>query len=201
MIGIIKKLFAHVRVKKHKIELMKNCISGKELNAAPWQSKSAILNIKVKNNTGDSSAVTIGNYCNVNLSIFCNTKGKVEIGNHVYMNHGNSIRCDYHVSVGNNCMFGPNVKLWDTNNHPMSVSLREKQAISVAEKIIDSYEAGGGPIIVEDNVWLCMDVTVLPNVRIGYGSVVAAGSIVTKDIPPMSFAAGVPAVKIKDIPA
>ena len=66
--------------------------------------------------------------------------------------------------------------------------------------MVDSYEAGGAPIIIEDNVWLCMDVVVLAGVRIGEGSVIGAGSIVTKDIPPMTFAVGAPAVKVADIP-
>jgi acetyltransferase-like isoleucine patch superfamily enzyme len=49
------------------------------------------------------------------------------------------------------------------------------------------------PIVLEDDVWIGMGVLVLPGVRIGRGSIIAAGAIVTRDIPPGSVAAGQPA--------
>lgn len=59
-----------------------------------------------------------------------------------------------------------------------------------------------GPTVIGDNVWLRRNVTVLPGVTIGDGSVIGANSVVTRDIPPKSFAGGIPAVVIKslDIP-
>ena len=48
------------------------------------------------------------------------------------------------------------------------------------------------PIVIEDKVWIGSNVVVLPGVRIGYGSVVGAGSVVSRDIPPMTVAVGTP---------
>jgi acetyltransferase-like isoleucine patch superfamily enzyme len=62
----------------------------------------------------------------------------------------------------------------------------------------------GMPVILEPHVWIGNRVTILKGVRIGYGSVVAAGSVVTHSIPPMSIAAGIPARvlrRIDDAPA
>lgn len=50
-----------------------------------------------------------------------------------------------------------------------------------------------GPIIIEDNVWLCEGVVVLSGVRIGKSSIIGANSVVTHDIPPYSIAVGIPA--------
>lgn len=188
------------RVAEHRKRLERECIIGSELNAAPWQKRDGILRFVVNNLSGDPARVTVGDCCNLAVSIHCEARGQVHIGNHVFMSATTKIRCDYGIRVGNYCMFGPDVRLWDTRNHPLSVSQRERQARQICRGKVDSYEAGGGPILLEDNVWLCMDVIVLAGVTIGHGSVVAAGSVVTKDVPAMSLAAGVPARVISSVP-
>jgi len=55
------------------------------------------------------------------------------------------------------------------------------------------------PVVIGRNVWIAINVTILPGVTIGEGSIVASGSVVTKSIPPMVFAAGIPAEVKKDI--
>lgn len=200
ILHLIRKWRDHTQIQKHREHLERNCNIGAELNSAPWQKKTAILKFHVSNRSGDNERIQIGNYCNLSCTIDCNVRGRVIIGNHVFMNSANYIRCDYKVSIGNFCMFGPNVRLWDTNNHPMSASARERQAQEIYRNNIDSYESGGGPITIEENVWLCVDVIVLADVTIGYGSVIGAGSVVTHDIPPMTFAAGIPAKFISHIP-
>lgn len=56
-----------------------------------------------------------------------------------------------------------------------------------------------GPVVIEDNVWIGEKVSIMPNVHIGPGAIIAANSVVTKDIPAYSIAAGIPAVVIKTI--
>ena len=59
----------------------------------------------------------------------------------------------------------------------------------------------GKPIVIEDKVWIGIGSTVLPGVRIGYGSIVGANSVVTRDVPPMTVVGGNPAKFIKKIEA
>ncbi|MBP9185562.1 MAG: hypothetical protein KBE91_01890 [Bacteroidia bacterium] len=95
-------------------------------------------------------------------------------------------------------MFGPNVRLWDTDNHPLNPIERHTQCEYIAHHgFIDSYEASGGNINIGNDVWIGMDAIVLGGVEIGNGAVVAAGSIVTKSIPPNTLVGGVPAKIIK----
>ena len=55
------------------------------------------------------------------------------------------------------------------------------------------------PIVIEDKVWIGIGATVLPGVRIGYGAIVGANSVVTHDVPPMTVVGGNPARFIKEI--
>jgi acetyltransferase-like isoleucine patch superfamily enzyme len=58
----------------------------------------------------------------------------------------------------------------------------------------------GGPVVIEDNAWVSCRVVILPGIRIGEGAVVAAGSVVTKDVAPYTVVGGVPAKFITDRP-
>jgi acetyltransferase-like isoleucine patch superfamily enzyme len=196
----LRRALLNKRIARHRRYLDSQCILGASFNAAPWQRGGAILNLSVGNRSGDPSRVTIGDHCNLNVDIYCEARGRVEIGSHVFMNSKTKIRCDHEVRIGDRCMFGPDVRIWDTNNHPMSVAARRIQAVQICQKTVDSYEAGGAPVRIGNDVWLGMEVVVLAGVSIGNGSVIGARAVVTSDIPPMSFAAGVPAKVIRSIP-
>ena len=89
------------------------------------------------------------------------------------------------ITIGNGVFIGPKCNLI-TINHDENPENRSA-----------TY---GRPIVLEDKVWLGINVTVLPGVHIGYGSIVGANSVVTKDVPPMTIVAGSPARVIKKIP-
>ena len=61
------------------------------------------------------------------------------------------------------------------------------------------YATYGRPVVLEDRVWVGINATILPGVRIGYGAIVGANSAVTKDVPPMTVVAGNPARIIKEL--
>ena len=88
------------------------------------------------------------------------------------------------ITVGNGVYIGPKCNII-TLNHDIDP---ENRAATYAK-----------PVILEDHVWLGINVTVLQGVRIGYGAIVGAGSVVTKDVEPMTIVAGSPARFIKKI--
>lgn len=95
---------------------------------------------------------------------------------------GTTIGCALSVQLGNRVRCGANTIITDTDWHS------------------DSPRTGPDlPVIIEDDVWLSVNVTVLKGVRIGAGSTIGAGSVVTADIPAGVIAAGVPARVIKAI--
>lgn len=57
----------------------------------------------------------------------------------------------------------------------------------------------GRPVVIEDKVWIGINATILPGVRVGYGAIIGANSVVTKDVPPMTVVAGNPVRTIKEL--
>lgn len=107
------------------------------------------------------------------------------------------------ITLGNNCMVNPHVlldgrtgKIKIGNN----VDIARGSMIYTLQHDPDSdyFETKSGDVIIEDYVWLGSSVIVLPGVTIGRGAVIAAGAVVTKSIPPMCVAGGIPAKFIKE---
>jgi len=108
--------------------------------------------------------------------------GHLEIGDNVFINYGSSLVASAHIRVGNDCLIGTHVMVMDCDFH------------RVEDK---AWDTTGTPIVIEDRVWLGNRSMVLKGVRIGHDSVVAAGSVVTRDVPPRTVVAGVPAVVVR----
>jgi maltose O-acetyltransferase len=85
-------------------------------------------------------------------------------------------------------MIAPGTKIIDNDSHRVTTDQNERW------KDPDSK-----PIVIKDNVWICMDSLILKGVTIGENSVVAARSVVTRDIPPNSLAAGIPAKVVRKL--
>lgn len=104
---------------------------------------------------------------------------KLAIGQSSYITDGSRIAAQNSVTVGQNCAISFGVTMLDDDGHGFG---------------LPPYSA---PIVIEDDVWIGCNVTILKGVTIGRGSVVAAGAVVTKSCPPHSLIAGVPARVIR----
>ena len=104
----------------------------------------------------------------------------VHIGDDFFGNVNLTFVDDVEIRIGDGVMIAPSVTL-TTTGHPVHPDLR-----------VD-FRRFSEPIVIEDKVWIGSNAVVLPGVRIGYGAVVGAGSVVTHDIPAMTVAVGVPA--------
>jgi len=117
---------------------------------------------------------------------FYTTGGEnIRIGRRVFVNQNCTMYDLGGIDIGDDVMIGPNVSLI-TSSHPIEPS-RRRAGVAVA------------PIVIGKNVWIAAGVTVIGGVTIGENSVIAAGSVVTRDVPPDSLAAGNPARVIRSI--
>lgn len=116
----------------------------------------------------------------------CDYGKNIHFGQDVFVNSNGYFMDGAKICIGNHVYIGPNCGFY-TANHPMDVTLRNQ-----------GYEMAC-PIVIEDNVWIGAHVCVMPGVTIGVNSVIAAGSVVTKDIPSNVLAAGVPCVVKKEL--
>jgi acetyltransferase-like isoleucine patch superfamily enzyme len=110
--------------------------------------------------------------------------GRLSIGDHVFLNYGVSISAHSLVEIGDGCQIGQYAIILDCDYHTPEQ---------------DGSHGLPAPVILEHGVWLGARVTVLKGVRIGAGSTIAAGSVVTRDIPRGVVAAGVPARVLRRI--
>jgi acetyltransferase-like isoleucine patch superfamily enzyme len=102
------------------------------------------------------------------------------------------------VQVGNNCVINPDCLL---DGRRGKIIIHDNVDIARGTWIFtiehdphsDYHVTKHADVIIEEHVWIASRVTILPGVRIGRGSVIACGAVVTKDIPPMSIAGGIPA--------
>lgn len=99
------------------------------------------------------------------------------------------------LSIGSYVSIASGVKFLLGGNHYYNTFSTYPFKVKVMEESIEAYS--NGAIVVEDDVWIGTDATILSGVRIGQGAVIAAGSMIVKDVPPYSIVGGNPAKVIK----
>ena len=116
----------------------------------------------------------------------CDNGKNIHIGNNFTGNYNITMLDIREIYIGDNVMIGPNT-LITTVGHPLSTMGRRKH-LGIAK-----------PVNIGNDVWIGGNVTILPGVKIGNNVVVAAGAVVTKDVPDNVVVGGVPARVIKEI--
>ena len=114
-------------------------------------------------------------------------RGRLTLGNNVFLGDFSSINAnDAEIIIGSNVAIGP-MTLIQGANHTF-----ERLDIPIIEQ-------GHAPsrVVIEDNVWIAAHCTILPGVRIGSGAIIAAGAVVTRDVPGNAVVGGVPATVLR----
>ncbi|MCK8495049.1 sugar O-acetyltransferase [Spirosoma sp. RP8] len=108
----------------------------------------------------------------------------IRLGKRVFINHACSCLDIGGITIEDDVKIGPRVNL-TTENHPLNPDERKTLLTK--------------PIVVKRNAWIGAGATILPGVTIGENAVVAAGALVSRDVPPNTVVAGVPAKVVKDL--
>jgi acetyltransferase-like isoleucine patch superfamily enzyme len=148
------------------------------LNAAPFDDldqRQAFLTEIFGGSIPDSLSILPPFYCDYGLG--------ATFGDRVFINQGCYFLDLGGITIGDRVLIGPNVTL-STAGHP----------VDVEERFSFLTHA---PIVIEDDVWIGASATITPGVTIGRGSVIGAGTVVAKDVPPMSVMTGTSIVERK----
>lgn len=114
------------------------------------------------------------------------------IGNNSAIGDESHVSCARRMIIGNGVRMGRKIFITD-NNH--GSSNREMLDMIPFDRPLTS----SGPVVIEDNVWIGEKVSIMPNVHIGRGSIIAANAVVTKDVPAYAVVGGCPAKIIKQL--
>jgi acetyltransferase-like isoleucine patch superfamily enzyme len=136
--------------------------------------------------------VLIGNQNTWDLAYSVAGIPELIVGNRVSLNYRCMLSIATRVVIGDDTMIAGGVCIFDNISHPISPARRREHGK------INSNETT--PVVIGKNCWIGVNSIVLRGVTIGDNSIVAAGSIVTKSVPPNTIVAGNPAVVIKNIP-
>jgi acetyltransferase-like isoleucine patch superfamily enzyme len=128
----------------------------------------------------------VGDNCIVEQPLFCTYGYNTAVGDNFFLNVNCKLMDSGKITIGNNVFIAPNVCII-TEEHAMDV----KQRLAGLEYT--------HPVDIGNNVWICAGAIILPGITIGENTVIGAGSIVTKDIPPNSLAVRNPCKVIRSL--
>ena len=148
-----------------------------------------------------SDALVIGRNCTMDGVHFAiGREGRVFIGDYCYFTNA-VLLCELELRIGNYVVIGWNATIADTDFHPLAPAERIADAIACSPL----SEGRARPVIarlaviIEDDVWIGPNATILKGVRLGAGSWIEAGSLVTRDVPPGSRVLGNPAQIVGEV--
>ena len=187
--NFIKKMFDFIIYKKR---AKKVTIKGKDV----YFHRKSRINFS---NGASAKNIVIDSNTKIYGSLSCCHNGKIMIGKYSQLGVNSQIRCVNCVIMGSYSAIADNVIVCDNNNHPVNPLdrhiMRQTPSGSKERSWLNSDNA---PIVIGDDCWIGQYSRICKGVTIGNGSVVAANSVVTKDVPENCIVAGNPARVVKN---
>jgi acetyltransferase-like isoleucine patch superfamily enzyme len=129
-----------------------------------------------------ATCLHVGKGCLLRYNVRVFNKKQLRLGDHVSVNNSVQMNAGGGITIGNNTIIAPGVKIWSVNHAYESVDrpMRDQGFVF-------------GAVSIGEDVWLATNSVILPGVTVHDGAIVAAGAVVTKDVPQYAIVAGVPA--------
>jgi acetyltransferase-like isoleucine patch superfamily enzyme len=151
---------------------------------------------KIHVEKGGQIAIGYNSHCAANVTVL--EGGRVTIGAKTWINSGAVLGCAVKISIGDGVMVAHGVTIYDNNNHPTELEKRIEIANQEYPPNLISWKNSiKQEVLIGDYAWIGMHSIILKGVRVGRGAIVAAGSVVVKDVPEMCVVAGNPAKPVK----
>lgn len=156
-----------------------------------------------KNFSGDFRNIKIKKNTHIRGELVTYTSnGKILIGERCFIGERSKIWSMNTVEIGNDVMISHNVNIHDNDSHSTNLKIRKNELKYITTKGFPSdniFSVSNKSIHIKDGVWIGFNSIILKGVTIGEGSIIAAGSVVTKDVPAYTIVAGNPATIVRKI--
>jgi acetyltransferase-like isoleucine patch superfamily enzyme len=157
---------------------------------------------RIRNIRGDTDKIVVGQHTHIlgELLTFAHG-GEIKIGEWCYVGEGSRIWSAASIAIGNRVLISHSANVFDSLTHPLQAAARHEQVKQIfGHGHPRKISLDESPVKICDDAWIGAGAMVLRGVTVGEGGVVAAGAVVTKDVPPFSVVAGNPAVLIRELP-
>lgn len=193
MFGLIRKIYHNKKRKK----LFKEVTSSITQQGEGLEIKNR-TSISLINGSTKNDIVIHNNIMFLGCHLTSSNHGKIEIGNNVKLGVRSQILCVDNVVIGDYTAIATDVTIVDNNNHPVNPEFRQFMRTTPHNSDARSWiHSDHKPVIIGKNCWIGSNVRIQKGVSIGDNSVIAACSVVTKDVPANCIAAGNPAKIVK----
>lgn len=170
----------------------KKIIVGKNCNISKFT-----VNLSEGGQMGKTNII-IGNDCILECHIVIyNPDAQVIIGDRVYIGNQTTIFCNDKIEIEGDALISWNCTLIDSNAHPLRWEDRKNDVINWQQRKKDWTHVDNKPILIKSKTWVGFNSAIMKGVSLGEGSIVAAASVVTKNVEPFTIVGGNPATFIK----
>lgn len=177
-------------------------LQGKFRNVASYGNTVNFMDGAYVANYGKRDQLQVGDYTHIvgELAVLA-PGGKLRMGRYCFLGAGSRVWAQTSVCIGDFVLIAHSVDIHDTNAHSSSASRRRGDPVNLFERgaPVDWSHIESRPVVIEDDVWIGFKSSILKGVTIGRGAIVAAGSVVTKDVPAYTLVAGNPARVVKQL--
>ena len=157
---------------------------------------------RIRNICGDTDKIQVGMHSHIRGELLTFAHGgRIEIGAWCYVGEGTRIWSAASIMIGDRVLISHSANVFDSLTHPLAASARHqqvKQILKVGHPRAISLDEN--PVRICNDAWVGANAMVLRGVTVGEGGIVAAGAVVTRDVPPYSIVAGNPAEVVRELP-
>ncbi|MGI8654661.1 MAG: acyltransferase [Pyrinomonadaceae bacterium] len=191
-------------MRRHIVTFLKRTLNPQPNARAEWPrilpgavsigSGTRIAGSQLRVEDANGCALDIGAQSNIEGALIFEKSGaQINVGARTHIGGGTLIDAACRIEIGNDVLVGFDALLMDHDSHSLRFAIRRNDVRGIIEGTKDWTDVRMAPIVIHDKAWIGARAIILRGVTIGEGSIVAAGSVVTKSIPAWSIAAGNPA--------
>ena len=155
---------------------------------------------QLNNLSNEREKIQIGANCHISgMMLTYSYGGSIKMGDNCSLSEHSRIISVNRIEIGNRVLIAHNVNIIDNISHPIDARLRHEDFLNSYSGGMKEYDIKSAPVIIEDDVWIGLNCTIMRGVTIGRGAIIGSGSMVTKDVKAWTVNVGNPLKCVKEL--